>query len=58
MKPGLVLDASNARRYAALMKIGIIAWLNRRLANLRELFNRPVDVHYTSVPVWKPWRDF
>ena len=23
-----------------------------------ELFNRPTDVHYTSVPLRRPWRDF
>ena len=28
------------------------------LAQLQELFSRHRDVHYTSVPVWKPWRDF
>ena len=28
------------------------------LVKLCELANRPTNVHYTSVPLWKPWRDF
>jgi len=32
--------------------------LKHLLCFLREFFSRPVDVHYTSVPIWKPWRDF
>ena len=34
------------------------ALLKRLLAKLREFFERPTDVHYTSVPYWRPWRDF
>ena len=31
----------------------------RELLNrIRELLHRPTDVHYTSVPLWRPWRDF
>ena len=25
---------------------------------VRELFNKIMDVRYTSVPYWRPWRDF
>jgi len=32
--------------------------LRELLVKLRELTNRPTNVHYTSVPLWKPWRDF
>jgi len=35
-----------------------ITVLQRMLFKLKEFFNRASDVHYTSVPVWKPWRDF
>jgi len=28
------------------------------LNKVRELFRRVEDVRYTSVPVWRPWRDF
>ena len=35
-----------------------LSLLKRILNKVRELFNRPTDVHYTSVPLWKPWRDF
>jgi len=42
------------------MKVGILllALLKRLLTKSRELLNRPTDVHYTSVPLWRPWRDF
>jgi hypothetical protein len=28
------------------------------LDKVREFLGKPTDVHYTSVPFWKPWRDF
>ena len=40
------------------IKTAAQAVLKRLLGKVRELLDRPVDVHYTSVPVWKPWRDF
>jgi hypothetical protein len=40
---------------AALLKLTL---LKRILNKIRELFDRPTDVHYTSVPLWRPWRDF
>lgn len=36
----------------------ILDLLRTLLAKLRMLLNKDADVHYTSVPVWKPWRDF
>jgi len=30
----------------------------RLLAAIRRLFDKHPDVRYTSVPIWKPWRDF
>jgi hypothetical protein len=33
-------------------------WWKRVLETVRELFSRPTNVRYTSVPLWKPWRDF
>jgi hypothetical protein len=36
----------------------LLALLKRLLTKSRELLNRPTDVHYTSVPLWRPWRDF
>jgi len=43
----------------------ILSLLNDILNKARALLNRvgeflerPTDVHYTSVPVWRPWRDF
>jgi len=41
------------------MKVNVfILALKRFLSKVRELLNRPTDVHYTSVPLWRPWRDF
>ena len=34
-----------------------LTWWKRALDALRELCGRPSNVHYTSVPLWKPWRD-
>jgi hypothetical protein len=28
------------------------------LTRVGELLRRPTDVRYTSVPLWRPWRDF
>jgi hypothetical protein len=28
------------------------------LGKVRDLFDKTPDVRYTSVPVWRPWRDF
>jgi len=47
------------RRYVRLNMLKCM--LSRLLALLKrvsELISRPTDVHYTSVPLWKPWRDF
>jgi hypothetical protein len=41
------------------MNVGIpLAWLKRLLTKFKQLLDRPTDVHYTSVPLWKPWRNF
>ena len=42
------------------MKVGpfLLTLLRLVLTKVRELLNRPTDVHYTSVPYWRPWRDF
>jgi hypothetical protein len=32
--------------------------LKHLLNKLRELLREIMDVRYTSVPVWRPWRDF
>jgi hypothetical protein len=34
------------------------AWWGRLLNAAKEWFGKPVSVRYTSVPLWKPWRDF
>jgi len=39
-------------------RIFILTLLQRIFTKVRELLNRPTEVHYTSVPLWKPWRDF
>ena len=41
---------------ADLLKLKLTL-LKRILGKVRELFNKPTDVHYTSVPLWRPWRD-
>jgi len=33
------------------------AWWKQALDALRELFRKPTNVRYMSVPLWKPWRD-
>jgi hypothetical protein len=33
-------------------------FLKLLFAKLRELSQRRTDVRYTSVPLWRPWRDF
>jgi hypothetical protein len=42
------------------MKFAIpkLALLRRFLAKVRTLLDKPTDVLYTSVPIWRPWRDF
>jgi len=35
-----------------------LAALKRLLHRVRELFSKDVTVRYSSVPVWKPWRDY
>lgn len=34
--------------------------LNRALLRMKEFWNRmlEIEVRYTSVPIWSPWRDF
>jgi len=32
--------------------------LRRLWARIRDFFDVVTNVQYTSVPVWKPWRDF
>jgi len=39
----------------AILKLSL---LQRLLEKLHEFFDRPTTVHYTSVPLWRPWRDF
>ena len=55
-----LVDACCTRRYSSLMKAEVPkpTLLKRILSKARELFNRPTDVHYTSVPIWRPWRRF
>ncbi len=54
------IDLGNSRWYFLRMRSFSlsITVLQRMLFKLKEFFNRASDVHYTSVPVWKPWRDF
>jgi hypothetical protein len=42
------------------MRFGVllVTLLKGLLAKVGELLDRPTDVHYTSTPVWKPWRDY
>jgi hypothetical protein len=56
----LVVDARRTRRYSPVMKADIqrFTLLKRILSKFKEVFNRPTDVHYTSVPIWRPWRRF
>jgi hypothetical protein len=38
-----------------------LAMLKYMLNKIRELLNRVIsarEVRYTSVPIWRPWRDF
>jgi len=35
-----------------------LALLKRLLRKLEAWLYQPTDVHYTSVPSWRPWRDF
>jgi hypothetical protein len=42
-------------RFFKLTSFGLWARLREKLS---ELFSRRVTVHYTSVPIWRPWRDF
>jgi hypothetical protein len=35
-----------------------LAFFRRTYSRFKELFERRTDVHYTSVPYWRPWRDF
>jgi hypothetical protein len=30
----------------------------RIFRKVKQMFDQPTDVHYTSVPLWRPWRDF
>jgi len=34
------------------------AALKKMLNKLLDVLKRAKDVRYTSVPIWKPWRDF
>jgi hypothetical protein len=57
---GTPVDARDTRCYSPLMAADLprLTMLKRLLHKLREFLNKRTDVHYTSVPVWKPWRDF
>jgi hypothetical protein len=35
-----------------------LATWNRLLPKLRESLDKLGEVRYTSVPIWRPWRDF
>lgn len=54
------VDGRNSGRYLLVMSAAFLklTLLKRILNKIRELFDRPTDVHYTSVPFWRPWRDF
>jgi len=54
------VDACNTRRYCQAMKADVpkLTLFLRILSKVRELFNRPTDVHYTSAPIWRPSRRF
>jgi hypothetical protein len=36
----------------------ILDRLKTLFTQFRMFLDKNADVHYTSVPVWKPWRDF
>lgn len=40
------------------VRIPLSAFFKRLFAKVSEFLDRPTDVHYTSVPLWRPWRDF
>lgn len=56
----LPVDARTPWRYSPAMNAGDLRlmWWKLVLETVRELFSRPTNVRYTSVPLWKPWRDF
>ena len=35
-----------------------LSFLRDLLARVCALFSKDTDVRYTSVPIWRPWRDF
>jgi len=35
-----------------------LSLLQLLFTKVRELFNKGTNVRYTSVPIWRPWRDF
>jgi hypothetical protein len=35
-----------------------LTMLRHILNEFREFLDKATDVHYLSVPLWKPWRDF
>jgi hypothetical protein len=36
----------------------MLSKVSELLNRVRECLDKPTDVHYTSVPLWRPWRDF
>jgi hypothetical protein len=58
--PKIAVDLFSARRYCSLMKAEVsrLSILRRIFTKVRELLDRPTDVRYTSVPIWRPWRKF
>lgn len=54
------VDGGNSGRYLLVMSAAFLklTLLKRILNKIRELVDRPTDVHYTSTPFWRPWRDF
>lgn len=36
----------------------MLNFLRELLEKVHEMISRPTDVRYTSVPYWRPWRDF
>jgi len=38
--------------------MAILRALSKFVRSLGEFLYRPTGVSYTSVPIWRPWRDF
>jgi len=57
VQPALAAAVSGDAQRVAVLK-QMLSKVRKFLSRVREFLGKPTDVHYTSVPLWRPWRDF